>query len=145
MDICFHRLIPMQKLFRLEFIPANSDLGLLVLRIVLGGLMLGLHGWGKMLNVVHGRMSFPDILGIGSVPSLLLSVFAEVICAALLMAGAFTRMAALVLGINMGVAFFIVNSARLTGPTNGELAFLYLTGCVVLLFAGAGKYSVDKK
>ena len=31
------------------------------------------------------------------------------------------------------------------GAANGELAFLYLTGCVVLLFAGAGKYSVDKK
>ena len=135
----------MQKFFRLEFIPTNSDLGLLVLRLVLGASMVWLHGWSKMLNVVQGRMSFPDLIHIGSVPSLLLSVFAEVVCAALLVAGAFTRMAALVLGINMGVAFFIVNSARLTGPTNGELAFLYLTGCVVLLFAGAGKYSVDKK
>lgn len=135
----------MQKFLRLEFIPVNSDAGLFVLRVILGGSMLWLHGWGKMLNVVHGRMSFPDLIGIGSVPSLLLSVFAEVICAALLVAGAFTRMAALVLGINMGVAFFMVNSARLTGPTNGELAFLYLAGCVVLLLAGAGKYSVDKK
>lgn len=135
----------MQKFLRLEFIPANSDLGLLVLRVVLGGSMLWLHGWSKLLNLIHGRMSVPDIIGIGAVPSLMLAVLAEVICAALLVAGAFTRMAALVLGINMGVAFFIVNSARLVGPTNGELAFLYLTGCVVLLFAGAGKYSVDKK
>jgi len=135
----------MQKFLRFEFIPINTDLGLLVLRVVLGASMLWLHGWGKMLNVVQGRMSFPDILGLGSVPSLLLAVFAEVICAALLVVGAFTRMAAVVLGITMGVAFFIVNSARLTGPTNGELAFLYLTGCVVLFFAGAGKYSVDKK
>lgn len=135
----------MLKFFRLEFIPVNSDLGLLILRVVLGGSMLWLHGWGKLLNLVQGRMSFPDILGIGSVPSLLLAIFAEVVCATLLVVGAFTRMAALMLGITMGVAFFIVNSARLTGPTNGELAFIYLTGFAVLLFAGGGKYSIDKK
>ena len=135
----------MLKFFRLEFIPVNSDLGLLILRVVLGGSMLWLHGWGKLLNLVQGRMSFPDILGIGPVPSLLLAIFAEVVCATLLVVGAFTRMAALMLSITMGVAFFIVNSARLTGPTNGELAFLFLTGFVVLLFAGGGKYSIDKK
>ena len=135
----------MQKFLRLEFFPVNSDLALLVLRVVMGGSMLWLHGWGKMLNFVNGQTSFPDILGIGQTPSLLLAIFAEVICSALIMAGAFTRLAACVLGATMGVAFFVVNSARLTGPTNGELPFIYLTGCVVLLLAGAGKFSVDKK
>ena len=135
----------MQKFLRLEFLPVNSDLGLLVLRVVLGGSMIWLHGWGKLLNFVNGRTSFPDILGLGSTPNLLLAIFAEVICAVLLVVGAFTRMAACFIGATMAVAFFVVNSARLTGPTNGELSFLYLTGCIVLLVAGAGKYSIDKK
>jgi putative oxidoreductase len=135
----------MQKFLRLEFFPVNSDLALLVLRVVMGGSMLWLHGWGKMLNFVNGQTSFPDILGIGQTPSLLLAIFAEVICSALIIAGAFARLAACVLGATMGVAFFVVNSARLTGPTNGELPFIYLTGCIVLLLAGAGKFSVDQK
>lgn len=145
MDLGFQFDIPMQKFFRLEFIPVNSDLGLLVLRLVFGGSMLWLHGWSKLLNLVNDRTAFPDILGIGHTPTLLLVIFAEVICSALLVVGAFTRTAALVIAVDMGVAFFVVNSARLTGPTNGELPFLYLTGAFVLLLAGAGKYSIDKK
>jgi len=135
----------MQKFLRLEFISTNSDLALLLLRVVLGGSMVWLHGWGKLQNLVAGRTSFPDILGLGQMPSLLLAIFAEVICAILVMIGAFTRLAACVIGVTMGVAFFVVNSARLTGPTNGELSFLYLTGMIVLLLAGGGKYSIDKK
>jgi putative oxidoreductase len=135
----------MQKFLRLEFIPINSDLGLLVLRVVFGGAMLWLHGWNKLLNLVNDRTSFPDILGIGHIPTLLLVIFAEVVCSALIVVGAFTRTAAIVVAVDMGVAFFIVNSGRLTGPTNGELPFLYLAGTLVLLLAGAGKYSIDKK
>jgi len=135
----------MQKLLRLEFIPLNSDLGLLLLRLAFGGSMLALHGWGKLAKLIGGNASFPDLLGIGSVPTLLLVIFAEVICSALLVVGAYTRFAALFHVATMGMAFFVVNSARLIGPTNGELPFLYLAAAVVLLIAGAGKYSVDKR
>jgi putative oxidoreductase len=135
----------MQKFLRLEFIPTNSDLGLLLLRLVFGGSLLWLHGWGKLLNLVNDRTSFPDVIGIGHVPTLLLAIFAEVVCSALVIVGAFTRMAAVIIGVNVSVAFFIVHRAKLTGPTNGELPFLYLAGAVVLLVAGAGKYSIDKK
>lgn len=135
----------MQKFLRLEFIPVNSDLGLLVLRVFFGGSLLALHGWGKLWNLLNGRTAFPDIIGIGPAPTFLLAVFAEVFCSALVVFGAYTRPAACFIAATMGVAFFIVNSGRLTGPTNGELSFLYLTGALVLLIAGAGKYSVDKK
>lgn len=135
----------MQKFLRFEFIPTNSDLGLLVLRVLFGGSMLWLHGWGKLQNLVEGRTSFPDLLGIGSALTLLLAIFAEVICSALIIVGAYTRFAALFHVAIMATAFFVVNGGRLTGPTNGELSLLYLAGALALLIAGAGKYSIDKK
>ena len=135
----------MQKFLRLEFIPAAPDLGLLFLRVWLGGSMLWLHGSGKLVNFYNGAWRFADPLGIGQTPSLLLTIFAEVVCAALLVLGLFTRLAAFFLVVTMAVAFFIANSAKLSGPDNGELAFIDLAGFVVLLLAGAGRYSVDKK
>ena len=145
MDFELTPQVPMQKFLRLEFLPVNTDLGLLVLRLVLGGSMFWLHGWGKLLNFINGRSSFSDVLGIGETPTLLLAIFAEAICSILIVLGAFTRLAACFVGATMGVAFILVHNARLTGPGNGELAFLYLLGAVVLLLAGAGKYSIDKK
>ena len=135
----------MQKFLRLEFIMSSPDLGLLVLRLLLGVSMLWLHGWDKLLHLLSGKMSFLDPIGIGPTPSFLLTILAEVGCSVLLVLGLYTRLAAAVLAFTMGVAFFVVNSAKLMGNSNGELAWLYFGGYLVLLCAGAGKYSVDKK
>lgn len=135
--------IPMQKFLRLEFIASSTDAGLLVLRLWLGVSMLWLHGWGKLAALFSGKTSFLDPLGIGEVPSFLLTILAEVGCSVLLVLGLWTRWAALILAFTMGVAFFVVNSANLKG--NGELAWLYFGGYLVLFAAGAGKFSVDKK
>lgn len=104
-----------------------------------------LHGWGKMINLLSGTSKFPDILGIGSTPALVLTIFAELLCSVLLIFGLWTRLAALMLVITMSVAFFMAHGAKLAGQGNGELAFVYLAGYFVLLIAGAGKFSVDKK
>jgi len=133
----------MQKFLRLEFIASSTDAGLLVLRLWLGVSMLWLHGWGKLAALFSGKTSFLDPLGIGEVPSFLLTILAEVGCSVLLVLGLWTRWAALILAFTMGVAFFVVNSANLKG--NGELAWLYFGGYLVLFAAGAGKFSVDKK
>lgn len=135
----------MQKLLRLEFIAHSPDLGLLVLRLWLGGSMLWLHGWGKLLDLFAGKTSFPNPLGIGQTPSFLLTILAEVGCSVLLLLGLGTRLAALALAFTMGVAFFIVHGAKFSGLGNGELAWIYLVGYVVLFTAGAGKFSLDKK
>lgn len=135
----------MQKLLRLEFVPSSADLALLILRIALGLTMSLLHGWGKLTNLIAGTSKFPDILGIGSTPALVLAISAEFLCSLLLIVGLWTRFAALMLAITMSVAFFVAHGGKLTGPSSGELAFVYLVGYVVLLVAGAGKFSVDKK
>ena len=71
-------------------------------------------------------------------------MFAEFFASILLVLGLVTRFAALVLAVNMTVAFFFAHKAALRGEHNGELAFIYLGGYLVLLLAGAGRISLDR-
>ena len=128
---------------QLRFIPRNAHLALLALRLWLGLSMLLLHGLTKFKTFSELSAKFPDPLGVGHQASLALAVFAEAGCSVLIILGLFTRLAALSLALSMGVAFFLVHNATLTGDKNGELAFIYLAGCVTLLFAGGGVFSLD--
>ena len=133
------------KILHFNFLPRSADLGLLVLRVWFGLAMLTLHGWGKVTGFGDRAAKFSDPFGIGGPATLSLVIFAEVICAVLLVAGAFTRFAALVLGITMSFAFWMAHGHRLTGQGNGELPFLFLAVLVVLFVSGAGKFSVDAR
>lgn len=135
----------MQKILTLEFIPRNPDLALLILRVWLSTTMIAIHGWFKINALISGSSRFPDIFGIGVMPTLALAALTEVVGSILIILGLWTRPAALALAITMAVAFFMAHGGRLTGQGNGELAFIFLAGYVVLLIAGAGKFSVDKK
>ncbi len=88
--------------------------------------------------------SFPDPLGVGSTVSLALAVLGEVVGSLLIVLGLFTRLSAVLGLITMAVAFFIVHGAKLP-PTegHGEMALLYMGFYAILLFAGAGRFSVD--
>ena len=134
----------MKKLFA----PGNdsfpTSLALLTLRIWLGLTMLINHGVGKLNDFSHLSGDFPDPFGIGHGASLALVVFAEVAASLLLVMGLTTRLAALVLVVNMAVAFLSAHKGALSGSHSGELAFIYLAGYVALLLAGAGRISVDK-
>lgn len=133
------------KFLHLNFVPRSADLALLLLRLWYGAAMIALHGWGKATSFGTLAEKFPDPLGIGHTPSLVLAVLGEVVCSILIVAGAFTRVAALGAAITMLVAFWFVHGHKLSGPGNGELAFAYLGVFVALFIAGAGKYSVDAK
>lgn len=135
----------MLKLLKLSFLPKSTDFGLLLLRVAVGLSMLMLHGRGKMMNFSATVEKFPALFGLPANVNLGLAVFAEVVCSALLIAGLFTRLAALMLAVTMGVAFFKVHQASLAaGPGSGELAMVYLIAYVTLLFTGAGKFSADR-
>jgi putative oxidoreductase len=131
------------KFLHLNFIPRSADVALLVLRIWAGGSMALLHGWDKVMNFAKYRSQFLDFMGLGQGTSLGLAVFAELVCSVLIVLGLFTRFAALVLGINMFVAFWIAHGHRLTGAQSGELPFVFLGAFVMLFLAGGGKFSVD--
>ena len=120
----------------------QTDLALLLLRLTFGGLMLINHGLPKLQKLMGADpIQFPDPLGIGMENSLYLAVFAEVVCAALLMIGAFTRLAVVPLIITMLVAIFIVHGGDPFGKM--EKAILFLVPYLCLLITGAGWYSVD--
>lgn len=131
------------KFLQLKFIPQSTDFGLLFLRLVAGLTMLLNHGWGKVMNFGSISEKFMNFLGLGSTVSLALIVFAEVVCAGLIAVGCFTRFAALVLAIGMGVAFFIGHGMKLSNPGSGELAMLYFAVSLAVFFAGPGRFSVD--
>tara|TARA_R110002094_G_scaffold84779_2_gene89129 strand:- start:45 stop:464 length:420 start_codon:yes stop_codon:yes gene_type:complete len=134
------------KLLQLKFIPQSTDFGLLLLRIWVGLTMFLNHGFGKVMNFSSMMEKFPDAIGIGRTPALILVIFAEVICALMLTIGWYARFAALSLAITMGVAFFIAHGGSLAaGPGSGELAFVYLAAFVALVFAGPGRFSLDVK
>lgn len=133
------------KFLHFNFIPRSSDAALLALRVWYGLALLCLHGWGKLMNFSTMATRFADPFGIGQTPSLVLAIFGELVCSALLVAGLFTRVAALGSGLTMLTAFYYAHGARLTGQNNGEMAFLYLGVYVALFIAGAGKYSADAK
>ena len=130
------------------FAPGNNsgaaNLGLLVLRLWIGFSMLLNHGFEKLKTFSDTAPNFPDPLGIGHPASLALAVFAEFFASLLVIFGLVTRWSALVLAIDMGVAFIAVHKGALSGQGSGELAFMYLMGYVTLLLAGPGSFSVDK-
>lgn len=129
----------MKALLTLSFIPSFHGLGLLLLRVWLGGCMLALHGWSKLtdFNGTLAKMAaFPKILGIAA-------ILAESVAAAFLIIGLASRWAALALATTMGVAFYKAHGAALTGEKSGELAFIYLAGFAALVLTGPGRFSLD--
>lgn len=124
--------------------PKSKDLGLLFLRVIVGGGMLFGHGIGKMnLLLAGGEISFPDPLGVGATTSLFLAVFAEVFCSLLLMLGLFTRAALIPLVFTMFIALFMIH---LSDPfATQEKAILYGTAYITLSLTGPGMYALDEK
>lgn len=134
----------LKKLFAPGNDSALTSLGLLALRLCFGLTMLLHHGLDKLEKFNTLGSGFPDPLGVGHKVSLALTVFAEVVAAALLAAGLLTRFAALVLAFEMGVAFTQIHKMSLGGAMSGEYALVYFGAYLTLLFAGAGKISLDK-
>ena len=120
----------------------NSDIGLLILRVGVSGLMLT-HGIPKLMQLLEGNMEFGDPLGIGSGLSLILTVIGEALCPILIIFGIKTRLAAIPPIITMLVAAFIVHGSDPVATK--EKALLYLIGFVAIGLMGAGRFSVDKK
>ncbi len=105
------------------------------------GLMMLPYGYGKIVNYDrYAADFFGDPIGIGDIPSLWLTIFAQTVCPITLLLGFQTRLSAAILAFNMLVAvkyhFFDPFSTKV-------LPVLYLGLYLVQLLLGAGKYSLD--
>ncbi|MCC6575758.1 MAG: DoxX family protein [Flavobacteriales bacterium] len=122
--------------------PVNEDFGLLLLRVASGGGMFWHHGLPKLMHFGERMENFSDPLGIGSAASLALIVFAEAICALLVLLGLWTRATVIPLLIAMGVVVFVVDAGE--PLSERELGLFYLLAFSTLMFTGSGRFSIDR-
>lgn len=131
----------MESSYKTNLNLKNIDLGLLIFRIAIAGLMLT-HGIPKLIDFFGtGEIKFADPIGIGETFTFGLAVFAEFVCSVFIIFGFLTRFAAIPLIATMAVAVFIVHVPD--GMAKQELPILYMSGFILLLLTGAGKYSLD--
>lgn len=134
-----------RRILLMKSIALHRDFGLLVLRLFTALPLFLKHGTEKLFRFQHMAAHFPDPLHIGPVPSLLFATLSDGICTLLLIFGLATRWAALIIFVNVGVAWALVHHFVLFGPQgdHGELMVLYLGATAMQLLSGAGKYSLD--
>jgi len=120
-----------------------QPLGLLVLRLVLA-LIFFSHGYPKVTHSAPGMQTFFVEHGLPGY-FVYISGVMEVFGAVLLALGVFTRAAALLLAIEMGVAIWKVHSAGgYLAVHNFEFPLAMLAACFALATVGAGRLSLDQ-
>ncbi|QKZ13212.1 DoxX family protein [Spirosoma sp. KUDC1026] len=112
----------------------------LLLRLTFGVLMIP-HGYAKLVHFSEWQNEFMSFLGMSGAVSLSLAIFAELVCSVLLILGLFTRLALIPLIITTLVIVFSAHEGDIFG--DAAPGFFYLTGYVVLLLVGPGRYSLD--
>lgn len=129
----------------------NQDLGLLMLRLSIGGLM-GLHGAHKMvfgfqeIREMLVQKGLPEFIWIG-VP------ITELLGPVLLVFGVLSRLSGLGIALVMVMAIYMAHAQEAFaiseyGGLATELNMLYLFGGLTIFFTGPGRYALsltDKK
>ena len=125
---------------------SHEDLGRLLLRLLVGGLML-FHGLHKLIGGIDGisgmlvSKELPGFIAYGV-------LIGEVLCPILIILGVLTRPSALVLAFTMVVAWLLAGvgktgSLDATGAWAIESIVYYFIAALVIAFIGAGRYSVS--
>jgi putative oxidoreductase len=124
---------------------AADDVAKLLLRLILGVLIL-LHGISKIRGGPGFILDIVDKAGLPE-PFGYLVYVGEVLAPLLVIVGLWTRVAALVIAINMIVAVLLVHLGDLfslneSGGWALELQGLYLIVAIAVALLGAGRYSI---
>ncbi|MBS1946407.1 MAG: DoxX family protein [Bacteroidetes bacterium] len=131
----------MKKILSTAYTDSAFNIAALVLRAAFGALLLLNHGVPKLKKFGEIQRTFFDPFHIGHLWSLMLVLFAEIVCSALLVLGLLSRLAALVIVIQMSVLVFIFHKGQPIAES--ELAVIYLAAFFTCLLIGPGRYSVD--
>ncbi|MBN9118981.1 MAG: DoxX family protein [Planctomycetes bacterium] len=121
-----------------------TSAGLLLVRVTVGAAFV-MHGLAKVHNP-FGWMNGTDTAPPGAVQAL--AVYVELGGGGLLIAGLFTRVAALLLAAQMVAALALVHIPHgdpfvAQGRPSAELACAYLAVALAVAALGAGAYSLD--
>ena len=121
-----------------------KSLGLLILRISIGTMLIH-HGYEKLADIENFADAFVRPIGLPfPILSSYIAAYSEIYGSWLLIAGLFTRFAALSIVGTIGVAIY---HAIVTAGFNIyllELLVLYMGGALCILLIGSGDFSVDK-
>ena len=119
----------------------HSSTALGVFRIVIG-LLFALHGTSKLFG---WPSTGKDAVPIGTWPYWWAGVI-ELVVGVLVFLGLFTRLAALLGSGAMAFAYFTEHQPKAFWPiqNGGELAVLYCFALLLIAFAGAGAFAVNR-
>lgn len=128
-----------------QWLGSNSDIGLLALRIFIGARIIygsfdNIISWDKMVEFsmfLKGN-NFPM-----PIYCAVLSVYAQFICASLILVGYKTRLASAVLVFNFIVAIVGVHLKDKIEEMTPALAMLFISFALLLL--GGGKWAFEKE
>jgi putative oxidoreductase len=127
---------------------AGDDLGKLLLRLAVGGLML-FHGLHKLFHGVGGISSMlvakglPGFIAYGV-------LIGEVVAPCLIVLGILTRPAALVVAFTMVIAWLMVGTGKTfaldaVGAWAIESLVYYFIGALAIACLGTGRYALGKR
>ncbi len=131
----------MKKFLSASYSKTSHHLATLALRLSLGLVMVIGHGWTKVTHFSDMQDRFVDFMSLGPQISLILAIIGEFVCSLLLILGLFTRIAAILLIINMLVAISVAHNWAII--EEAQLPFIFLAGYFSLLLLGPGKLSLD--
>ncbi len=123
----------------------QNDIGRLVLRIAVGGLLL-LHGESKLMNGIAAIKTL--LVQHGAPEALAYGVYlGEVVGPVMIILGFFARIGAGLAALNMlaAIALAGMDSITMVKPSGGyalELEALFLFGAISVGLLGAGRFSV---
>jgi putative oxidoreductase len=131
----------MRKLLSTAYSDGAFNFAMLVQRVAIGLLLLIRHGLPKISKFHELAVNFYDPFRISHRLSLILVILAELFCSMFIILGLFTRIAALIIVINLSVAVFVYHHGM--PLENVELGAVYLTSIFTILILGPGRVSVD--
>lgn len=121
----------------------NQNLGLLFLRVSGALFLLWVHGLPKLLNYSEQLKLIEDPFHLGVHVTLLLAIFAEVLCPLLIITGVLVRLACLPILAVLLIAMVVVHPEW--SLFEGQFGWLLLIIFTSVLIAGPGRLSLGQR
>ncbi|KAE9641004.1 DoxX family protein [Pseudomonas sp. PB106] len=117
------------------------DLGLLFLRVAGGLFLLWVHGLPKLLDFTAQLQLIEDPFHLGAHLTLILAIFAEVVCPLLIVAGLLARLACVPILFVLLVALLVVHPQW--SVAEGQFGWLLLILFTTVFIAGPGRLAIS--